>query len=134
MAEQVGPHFVQQASNTAGPGFIGSSIHDPNARSRNYRRKSKHKRLRARKKEEKRANHSSQQSLESGYETVGESQASSVTKQLHKGPAVQPDDAIPHNSPLKKLLRDLQRCDVFITKSLSALNKVTELQIVCFIH
>lgn len=119
--EQVGP---QRATNAAGPEFIGPSIHDPNAISRNYRRKSKHKRLRARKKAEKRANHSSQQSLESGYETVGESQASSVTKQLQQEPAAQPLEVIPHNSPLKKLLRDLQRCDVFITRSLSALNKV----------
>lgn len=139
--EQIGPHFVQQAygfhfyAARSGQGFIGPYFHDLHAAGRSYRRKPKHARLHARQRVEKTTgtNHKErhQSQSESGYETVGEQTATKTEQTLQKAElghgesSSQPAATVQKSSPLKRLLKDLQRCDVFIARSLTALEEVS---------
>lgn len=55
---------------------------------------------------------------ESGYETIGEANGG---KESYN----QPTNNSPSNTTVQKLLKDLHRCDVFIARSLSALQQVS---------
>lgn len=61
---------------------------------------------------------------ESGYETIGEANAGKETYNQSNLPT----NNCPSNSTVQKLLKDLHRCDVFIARSLSALQEVSRIQ------
>lgn len=128
------------------PGFIGNSIHNFSILGWHHHKKqrpSKHARRRAREKAAKRistggsqkerghSNGGGQRLSESGYDTVGEQQASPKSVEAPRSLLPKEVSVFMQNtsidSSLKKLLKDLQRCDVFIARSQTDLQQVKPL-------
>lgn len=133
--EQVGVDLYYGSSWLA-HGFIGPCLHSPTMSRRHRKKKSKppHTHTKPEKSTVSRAasredKHQRQQRLsESGYETVGEQQAtrtsSSTSSNSSKSETKSLEDPTTTSPAIKKLLKDLQRCDAFITKSLTSLHQV----------
>ena len=69
---------------------------------------------------------------ESGYETIGEATGSKYSYHQSNLPTNNPSNSTTSsntsNTTVQKLLKDLHRCDVFIARSLSALQEVSHIQ------
>lgn len=138
------PHGLHASEKKASPWFVGNYIHDSSAISWHLHKKQRFRQRagyhRTGKKaaaaaaaahQEERCCSRDRPLSESGYDTVGEqlsqSNGSKIEAGSKGGDKGTPHDAsnISDNSTLQRLVKDLHRCDVFIARSLSALNEVS---------
>lgn len=127
------PNTLYGVTRRTAPGFVGNYIHDPSTVSWYHKkqRPSKQARQKHRAAAKNSTVHDERQSSrphsESGYETVGEQQNTSKNKPLREKVDDQETSlsaAASSNTVLKRLLKDLNRCNVFITRSQRALYQV----------
>lgn len=144
MEQRVGPHLIRQPPHGFNPGFIGNYIHEPTTMAWHYHKKqhpSKYARQRAHvhlKAEKKPApsqeERHSNQLTPSAHKVENQKGSSNknemkVVKKVnayhkHSSSSVA-KTSIPDNPAVKRLLKDLRRCDVFINRSLASLHQVS---------
>lgn len=144
------PYGIFVTNRKTAPWFVGNYIHNASALAWHQQKKqrvSRHTRqrphhTRTMKKPVAEGRQSTRHPSESGYETVGEQpsfSSSSSSSSSKMGPTTVRVHACnsnnsdgnssnrksTENATLQRLMKDLHRCDVFIARSLSALNQVS---------
>ena len=137
------PYGIFVTNRRTAPWFVGNYIHNSSALAWHQQKKqrlSRHTRQRPHhartvRKPAPEERQSVRHPSESGYETVGEQHGSSTSGKMATvhtsssntsgGSNFSNRGGVSENATLQRLIKDLHRCDVFIAKSLSALNQVS---------